>query len=296
MLISIAICTFNRASSLKETLTSFAAASWPSATELLVVDNNSTDNTRDVAVSFATILPIRYVFEREQGLSAARNRAIREMRGDVLLFTDDDVRVDTAWLNAYSEAIAQYPSAAYFGGRVIPYWPHGRPKWMKDEGLALIGGLLVRFHLGESLREFAPNEPTPYGASFGIRRNWLNQVGEFRKDLGVNGSVPGRGEEAEYLDRVRAAGGNGVYVGHAIAHHYTDERRLRYTYLFKYGRQKGVAARTMGHKSKGSRLNAALYLLRGVGQLLKGRGDRARQCVINAGIQWQTASGVARER
>ena len=186
--------------------------------EILLIDNNSSDSTRAVVAEFESALPMRYVFEGEQGLSAARNRAIREYRGDLLLFTDDDVVVDRSWVVAYETAAQQFSRAWYFGGRVVPFWPVGRPRWLKDESLALISGVLVRFHLGDETRAFCSVDPLPFGASFALRRSTIDMIGEFRCDLGVIGGVPGRGEESEYLTRVRDAGGQGVYVGTAAVH------------------------------------------------------------------------------
>ena len=303
-MISVAICTYNRAASLARVLESLIELGHTDENpnwELIVVDNNSADGTRAVVDGFSAALPVRYVFEPEQGLSAARNRALREFRGDVLLFTDDDVVVDAQWLAAYAAAVMAYPQAGYFGGRVVPFYPDGRPSWLRDESeqLALIDGLLVRFHLGEAVRPFQAGEPTPFGASFALRRALIERVGEFRRDLGVTGNIPGRGEEADYLERAIAAGASGVYVGTAIVNHATDLRRLTLPYLYRYGQQKGVAAHRMGVGERGSLDAAALYVVRGLGQLAKGRGDRFRQCVINCGIQtalWREGRKLAASR
>lgn len=253
-MISVAICTFNRAESLRRTLDSLVNSRAPlhGEWELLVVDNNSNDETRQVVTSFESRLPVRYVFEEQQGLSAARNCAIREFHGDVLLFTDDDVTLDPSWLFFYDEAAHQHPTAAYFGGRVIPFWPEGKPHWLHDESLPLISGLLVRFHLGDGIRKFGDNEPTPYGASFALRRSVIEEIGRFNCDLGVKARVPGRGEESEYLSRVRAAGFEGVYVGDAVANHWTNPARLTLPYLYRYGVQTGIALRLTGSVERGS--------------------------------------------
>lgn len=258
--------------------------------ELLVVDNNSTDSTRAVVAEFESALPVRYVFEAEQGLSLARNRAIREFRGDLLLFTDDDVTVDRSWLVAYEHAALRFPHAWFFGGRIVPFWPEGRPRWLKDESLALISGVLVNFQLGNETHEFCSDDPLPFGASFALRRAAIDAIGAFRRDLGVNGGVPGRGEESEYLARVRNAGGRGVYVGTAAVHHWTDCRRLTTGYLYEYGIQTGVAIRRTGSDARGSLFTAISYGVKGLFQLARGRGDRYRQCVINVGIQMSLRS------
>jgi glycosyltransferase involved in cell wall biosynthesis len=269
MKFSLALCTYNRASLLAKALESLAACERPPLDwELLLIDNNSGDNTAAVARSFAVRLPLRYVFEPTQGLSAARNRALRECRGEVLLFTDDDVRFDADWLLAYQHYFAANPQAGWFGGRIRPLWPHGSPPWLRDEGIALLAGLMVRYDLGSTSRRYEAADPAPFGASFALRRSAFERAGEFRTDLGVNAQTPGRGEEAEYLERLRQAGVPGHYVGSSSAWHWQDPKRFRWAYLYRYGILQEIS---FGFKA--------------VLQLGKGRGDLARQCVINMGMQ-----------
>jgi len=286
--ITVCICTYNRAASLREALASLehAAASFDAGWALLVIDNNSSDETREVCADAAQRLPLRYVFEPEQGLSSARNRALREVGGGLLIFTDDDVLFDSGWLCAYAAAFKQWPGAAYFGGRILPRWPGRRPHWLRDESLPLISGLLVRYALGERDRPYRSDEPTPFGASFALNRDLKLVSGEFRCDLGVNGGIPGRGEETDYLERIIQAGGVGIYVGSALALHVQDASRFRWRYLYRYGLQKGVAARRADPKARSGRLaTELLFAVRGLLQLLRGRGDRCRQCVILMGVE-----------
>ena len=187
--------------------------------ELLIVDNNSTDDTRIVSDEHAVDLPIRYFFEPVQGLSAARNKALEEFRGDHLVFTDDDVILDPAWLYAWNSAISDFPDAAYFGGRILPLWNENKPRWLVDSSMSLISGLLGQFDLGEEVRLFDNEDPLPFGANFAVRRELTAELSKFREDLGVRGSDVGRGEEAEYIERARSADKFGVYVGSAICLH-----------------------------------------------------------------------------
>lgn len=289
MTLTLAICTYNRAGHLRKALASLAACSPPADTwELVVVDNNSTDATPDVVAEFSGRLPVRRCFEPIQGLSAARNRAIAECRTDVLLFTDDDLRFDADWLRAYSAAFAARPDAGWFGGRVRPLWEHDRPAWLVDEHMPLLSGLLVHYDLGEIDRSYSIADPSPYGASFALRRRIFERFGPFRLDLGVKGSVPGRGEEAEYFDRLRAANEIGWYLGAASAWHWQDPKRFTLGHLLRYGVEKGKAEVRLGRSGESHSMtyvNELAYLARAIGQLVKGRGDRARQCVINIGIQ-----------
>jgi glycosyltransferase involved in cell wall biosynthesis len=253
---------------------------------LVIIDNNSSDSTSAIVDEFRTELPIEYRFESEQGLSSARNNALRATAGCAfVLFTDDDVVVDAQWLASYFSAFALFPDAGYYGGRVLPFYPAGKPRWLHDESLALIDGLLVRFDLGVSTRRFAAVDPTPFGASFALSRRCIDAVGEFRLDLGVSGNVPGRGEETNYIQRAKGLGCFGVYVGQSLVKHETDPKRLTLSYMYRYGIQTGIAERVTSRGELSSSIgHEVVFLLRGLVQALRGRGDRARQCVINMGI------------
>ena len=254
--------------------------------ELLVIDNNSKDRTPAIVKQFEDRLPLRYIFEGVQGLSAARNRAVDEFRGTTVLFTDDDVRIDGGWLRAYERAIQIFPEAGYFGGRIIPEWSGRRPRWLREPCLPSIDGVLVWFDHGHETRLFSEDEPTPFGASFGLRRSLLERIGNFRLELGCNGASVGRSEETDVLLRAKAAGAQGAYVGKALCLHFTDPRRLTVRSLYRYGIAGGKSHKIMtGSRYTGSRLRAGLFIARGLFQLTKGRGDRFRQCIINAGIE-----------
>ena len=128
--ISVCICTYNRSESLRRTSKSLAEQDHldKGEVEVLIVDNNCIDDTREVVEAFRKALPIRRVTENQQGLARARNRAVKEFRGDVLLFTDDDIRFGPDWLAAYRDAFRRFPDADYFGGRILPDWGDAKPR------------------------------------------------------------------------------------------------------------------------------------------------------------------------
>jgi glycosyltransferase involved in cell wall biosynthesis len=256
-----------------------------SSIEIVIVDNNSTDDTSETLERFRESLPIRHMKESQQGLAYARNRAAAESKGEVLLFTDDDVRLEQGWLAAYQEAIERFPNVEFFGGRILPDWGGRKPGWIGNEPLALIDGLLVWFDHGTETRLFEATEPLPFGASFAVRKTLLEKVGLFRVDLGTGGTGLGRGEETELLMRARSAGLQGVYVGETLCFHVVDRKRLRMRGLYNYGVVSGKSQNAMGAWVDGRYSVAVSFLLRGSYHFLKGRRDLFRQCVINAGIQ-----------
>jgi glycosyltransferase involved in cell wall biosynthesis len=285
--LSVCICTFNRCQSLALTLQSLVRQSYARdhRYELLIIDNNCTDDTVRVVESYADQLPLRRILEPKVGLSHARNRAISEFSGNVLLFTDDDVTLAPNWLAAYAMAFDKYPEADIFGGRSLAAFQGERPRWLLDCNLALISGVLVNFDLGEDVRRFTTAETGPVGASFGIRRRLIEKIGRFRADLGRIGLIPGRAEETEFFERSVKLGAQRVYVGTALCWHRVEPRRLRFPALYRHGLEKGRAHGLTNPAAPERRLaEVASYLVRGLVQLLKGRGDRARQCLINVGI------------
>jgi glycosyltransferase involved in cell wall biosynthesis len=297
-IVSVCICTYNRSQSLRRTLNSFASQNDVNAdtVELLIVNNNCTDDTDEVVEAFRERLPIRKVTETQQGLAHARNRAVVEFQGDVLLFTDDDVRLEATWLAAYGDAIRYFPDADYFGGRILPDWGEEKPRWIGDEPLSLIEGLLVWFDHGVQTRWFQPMEPPPFGASFAIRRRLFEKIGLFRTDLGPLGKGRGFGDDTEFVLRARGAEAQGIYVGEALCFHAYDPKRLTLAALYRYGIACGRSQSAIADQPhRGSYDAAALFVARGIFQILKGRGDRFRQCIINAGIEMGTRELLVNE-
>ncbi len=149
-LLTAIICTYNRADSLKRTLDSFRnqeALECEEAWELLVVDNNSSDHTRQVVKSFVATakMNVRYIFEPRQGKSYALNTGIANSNGQILAFTDDDVIVDKRWVASIIEAGSRYPHEA-FGGKVLPLWPDYIPPWIQGTAhilVRLLGALFL---------------------------------------------------------------------------------------------------------------------------------------------------------
>lgn len=224
--ISVVICTFNRCATLEETLQSLVEMNVPDDIDwdVLVVDNNSTDQTRNVVgrVSTRSAVEIRYLFEPTQGLSHARNLGITSSDKDYIAFTDDDVVVDSNWLTEIVR-VFQETRADCVGGKVIAKWlQQQRPQWLSDD---LLNVLSMLDH-GDLGFEFDPGDVRLlYGANMAFRRDTLIALGLFDVNLGRIGNL-GVGEDKEMLERLVRRGGRAVYSPSIVVFHKIYPERL----------------------------------------------------------------------
>jgi glycosyltransferase involved in cell wall biosynthesis len=239
MLITVAVCTYNRAELLDRTLLEMgrlvipAGVSW----ELLVIANNCRDQTPEVVRRHSEGLPIRALTEPRQGLSHARNCAIEAARGDLLLWTDDDVLVDPHWIAGYVRAAAQHPEATFFGGPVEPWFAVSPPTWL-SANFALFSGAYAVRRAPEGMLGLHDETFLPFGANFGVRRDGLEAT-RFDTTLGRIGSELISGEEVQFLRELLARGHFGIWVEDAAVRHYIPADRINERYLRDYYFAKG---------------------------------------------------------
>jgi GT2 family glycosyltransferase len=231
--VSVAIATWNRARLLDRTLEGFRALRIPPGIEweLIVVNNNCTDDTERVAATHAAALPVRHVIERRQGQSHARNCAQELATGDLICWTDDDVIVDPEWLTAYVEAATRWPHAGFFGGLIRPWFAHEPPAWLR-ENEGFLAGMLVARDLGPAERMFPRNE-WPFGANMAFRRSAIAGH-DFNPDLGLVGNNGIRRDETDYCRRLLDAGVEGVWVPSASVQHWVGPERMTLAYVRQY--------------------------------------------------------------
>ncbi len=286
MRFSIIVCTFNRSRALARLLDSLkiaiAYAGVPG--ELIIVDNNSNDNTHRVIAEFECDIPVVYLFEPTPGKSKALNTAVLKTRGDLLIFTDDDVTVDEGWISAYLQA-ADGGQFEWFGGTIYPRWPAAIPSWyVNSDNKQAFSGYLVHYEASIHARAYHEDDPLPWGASMAMRRSSLRNVGEFRQDIGVFPKRRGAGEDVDMIRRLCAAGARGYYVRDAVCYHHLAGERLRYLAFMKYGFSRGIDHyRVEQTRPRGSMRRAGLHCVKSVHQLLRGRGDNVRINLICAG-------------
>ncbi|RYU61828.1 glycosyltransferase [Aliivibrio finisterrensis] len=237
--LTVAICTFNRSAVLNETL--FSLQKQISVSEynvqVIVIDNNSTDDTRMVVESNGFINC--YFIENKQGLSHARNKAIDLLNSNYLCFIDDDAVPCDNWLDNIIQATIKYPDVHFFGGRILPD-PHVRlPFWFDDS-----------FHGLYSLQDFG-NDVTyyssksgPVGANMVISRDVIRNE-RFNTKLGRVGNNLLSGEETEFFVRLGFLNHASIYVGNACVIHKFQVERYKKGWVIQRFKADGVSSRVM---------------------------------------------------
>ena len=219
---TVAICTANRCARLAETLAALLPGIDFHAAEVVVVDNGSTDGTPRLLAEIVAAHPrgVRAVREERAGLSAARNRAVREARGDLLLFLDDDALPAPGWIEAYVAAFRDGQIAAA-GGPVEPIFDGALPEWLDDRFLPY----LSVWDRGPRVTPLRYNE-LPRGANMAFRRSTFARYGDFLEQLGRRGESLRSCEEIEYCLRLERGGEETLYLPAARVRHHVATLRL----------------------------------------------------------------------
>jgi len=234
----VLICTYNRARLLRETLAALQSLTPPGdyTAEILVVDNNSTDNTAAVVAESARTGPTRvsYVREKRQGKSFALNRGLAHTQADVVALTDDDVQPSADWLNRIVAAFRQQDVSFVFG-KVLPLWGAVPPPELLTSRAQAIWGPLAICDYGDAPVEYVASrsdQRLPIGANLAFARSAVADIGGWRTDLGkVNNSLIS-GEDHEIFLRMRRRGRySGYYDPQITVRHFVPRSRLTRRYF-----------------------------------------------------------------
>jgi glycosyltransferase involved in cell wall biosynthesis len=240
---TVILCTYNRCQILGTALSSVAAQKLPEALEweVLVVDNNSSDQTREVVESFCMRYPgrFRYLFEPVPGKSYALNSGVRAARGEILAFMDDDATVEPMWLQNLTGALHDGAWAGA-GGRTLLAGSFSPPPWLALDGPYPMGGALAGlFDLGDKPREL---HVAPNGNNMAFQKKMFDAYGLFRTDLGPSPhkDIPHSNEDTEFGRRLMAAGEKLRYEPSAVVYHPALKDRIHKDYFlvwwFDHGR------------------------------------------------------------
>ena len=240
MRITVVLCTYNRHQSLQSALNSVAASVLPESVEweVLVVDNNSSDQTRKVAEKFCSRYPgrFRYLFEAQQGKSHALNTGIREAQGSILAFMDDDVTVHPSWLQNLTAPL-HTDEWVGSGGRIVPEWSFSPPRWLLTNS-TYAAGPLVGFDPSPNAGHL---KEAPIGTNMAFRREMFEKYGYFRTDLGPRPGSEIRNEDTEFGDRLISGGERLRYEPSALVFHPVTSNRINKDYFLRWWFHKGEA-------------------------------------------------------
>lgn len=239
MLVTVAICTWNRCLLLEQGLQSLTAVRVPPGVDwrIVVIDNNCTDRTAEVVEPFIERLPLRRVLEPVAGLSHARNRALAEATGDVIAFLDDDARVSEQWLDALTDSVRRRPDGVAFGGPVDPWFPH-EPDPDLVAAYPALGQGFCGLDLGTEERTLGPDEYT-WGVNTAFRRAMIGDL-TFDVRLGhAAGSLRG-GEDRQFTQVLRERGHRAYWVPPMAVRHWVDPSRMTKKYLRRFTIDRGL--------------------------------------------------------
>jgi glucosyl-dolichyl phosphate glucuronosyltransferase len=235
--VSVLICTYNRARLLRETLTALRSVDMPDCdVEVVIVDNNSNDNTRVVVDEAArnTTVPFVYLHEPRQGKSFALNLGLAHVRGEVIALTDDDVLPGQQWLTRIVSDFREREVTFVFG-KVLPRWGSVPPPELLTPRAQDIWGPLAIVDYGDEPLDYLPTsqgQRLPIGANLAFAREALTHIGGWRTDLGKVNNTLISGEDHEIFLRLRR---HGLYAGYydpqIFVRHYVPASRLTRRYF-----------------------------------------------------------------
>ena len=241
--LSLIIPTHNRSERLIAALESVIRQDLPAADwECVVVSNNSTDDTVARFGDFAARYPglnLRLVTEDGPGVSYARNRGIAETSAPLLVFIDDDERINPGFLRAYADFFDAHPDAVVAGGRIIAEYVTGRPAWLSKYTEMPIANPM---DFGDAVRPF-PAGRVPGGGNMAFRRSAALRYGGFDPSLGRVGRMLIGGEENDFFERLMRGGESCWYVPGAVMWHIIPPEKLTESYFRRLCYNVGVSQR-----------------------------------------------------
>lgn len=277
--ISAIICTHNRDRYLGAAIDSLLNQTIDDY-EVIVVDNASTDKTVEVVEARLSDPRLRYVYERNLGLSVARNAGAQVAKGRILAYLDDDAEASPQWLASLLEVYELNPRVAIAGGKVTLLWPAGvkqPPKWLSDDLASGLGA----YDLGSELRYISNPNLTPRGLNYSIRRAFLQNVGGFDANLGRVGKNLLSNEELHMTQLALKGGWQVAYVPAALAAHNVSPARLKPGWFLSRSWWQGISEcyreQVSGRAGVGQLQRGGERLVRGLYKTLKYAGDPAQR-------------------
>ncbi|MCH1478760.1 glycosyltransferase [Crocinitomicaceae bacterium] len=291
-MVSIVICTYNRQEYLPKCLAHLKAQNCEANDyEIVLINNNSTDNTEAICNDFKKAnkeLNISYFLEENPGLSFARNRGIKEAKGSIICFIDDDGFAIPEYVNIISKFARNktYESYMAFGGKVIPCYNEGMsPKWITP----YISGLVSEVDLGKKVKTFAKKYPA--GCNMIFRKEFFEKHGGFNTDLHT------RGDDKFIFLKLKEKGYKILYIPSLEVSHFIDDYRLEESFIIRLSKVIGQSEyiRLQNNNIAQRLVKQIEYLIKlkialGLGLLYLCRGSylKARYLIL---VRWNVLKG-----
>lgn len=284
-MITATISTYNREKYLPGVLDSLARQTLDNSLfEIVLVDNNSPGNTKEIADKFTADHPeldFSYHIETNQGLSYGRNRGIKEGKGKYITFIDDDAFLADDYLEKIYNYFENHSNVAAIGSKILLHYEDVVPDWENK----YLNSLLGYFNLGDEEMEF-PKNNYPRGSNMSFRMDVFEKVGDFNVELGRKGGNLAGSEEKDIFKRIYEYPElKVVYIPDAIVYHCVPIERTTTEFIKKQalgtGRSERIRVKNEGTSSVlkryfqefikwgGSLVLYVMYLFRG--QVAKGK-------------------------
>jgi glycosyltransferase involved in cell wall biosynthesis len=274
--IAAIICTHNRDRYLGAAIDSLLKQDYEDY-EVVVVDNASSDRTREVVQTRLSNPRLKYFYEPVLGLSVARNRGAKETTAPLLAYLDDDAEASPQWLRVITAAFEDNERLAIAGGKVTLIWPEkvNPPNWLSTD----MAGNLGAYNLGDEVVYIDNPQLTPRGLNYSIRRSFLEEMGGFDPNLGRVGKNLLSNEELYMTEMAIAKGWQVAYLPTALAAHNVAPERLKPGWFLRRSWWQGISEfyreELAGKTGIGQLNRGGERLLRGIYKSLKYFSDPA---------------------
>jgi glycosyltransferase involved in cell wall biosynthesis len=261
---TVAVCTYNRGKLLKLCIESLSNINFPSNEfEVLVIDNNSTDNTAEVCNNLVSQYPnlsFRYILETKQGVAHSRTRGAIEARGEIIAYIDDDCLAEGNWLKHIVEFYDEHTEAMSTGGKIVPKYLVPVAGWFGRYFWGLVGN----YDLGAKVFQMK-GVRYPSGANMHFRKTAFERYGYFDGDLGRSGKSLMAGEEKGMYLKLIQHNEKVYYLPHVIVYHHVEGNKFDKTYVRKHSFGIGASERLMNKNNPGKLVKKLLEYIAKLG-------------------------------
>ncbi len=279
--VSAVICSYNRARFVIKAVESIFNQGYDlSLFEVIVVDNNSTDNTVALLEEYKNMHPqynFSYYVERNQGVAYARNRCAHEAKGEIIAYLDDDSEAQPGWLNTILSFFDTHPDVYSVGGLITPRFLTGIPNWYSK----YFNGLVGSFDQGPAVKQLT-GERYPCGANMAFRKDAFEKIGYFNTLLGRSGTGLLANEEKDIYKRILAGGFKVYYLPSMSVLHAVEANKFDTKYVRRHSMGIGGGERLRLKGQTGALIKKFIEyvakwgyaILYGIGFLLRGQWSK----------------------